>query len=124
MGYKFMGSVTAYGDSGFFFDSQGSPKMLKHGDWIDSEDIAYFLEYHPDIIQEFPGEGPERPAQGTGATGPTIIEFNAFVTGRPDVPPPGTYYMYMKGDGKVYLLGPDGRERFFDIDQFTQTVGL
>jgi hypothetical protein len=73
MGYKFIGEGdSTYGTSTFYFESAGLTKGIENGDWIDPEDVAYMIENHPTLIQEFPNEGPEPiVAIATGPTGPT-----------------------------------------------------
>lgn len=121
MGYKFLGTTgNDYGSSDFYFDSHGSPKSLKKGDWVDPEDIEYMRTYHPNLIEEIPGEGPEEPASDDDGTGGTILQFRVYTGGRPPTPPEGTYKMYMKPDGKIYVLGPDGRELLVEFEEFIQ----
>jgi hypothetical protein len=121
MGYKFIGQDnTGYGTSEFYFESHGSPKSLRPGEWIDPEDLDYFRTNHPLLIQEFPGEGPEEPSEGDDSVSGTVLQFRVFTGGRPTVPPQGTYKMYVKPDGKIYVLGPDGRELLVEFEEFIQ----
>jgi hypothetical protein len=123
MGYKFVGeNSTDYGTSEFYFASHGSPKSLRSGDWIDVEDIDYMVQYHPALILEVPGEGPGS-STTDGSTEGTTVDFKVFTSGRPPIPPAGTYRMFMRGDGKLYVLNSEGRDMPLEFDAFRQTWG-
>ena len=125
MGYRFLGDGgTDYGSNDFYFDSHGSPKSLKSGDWIDAEDIEYMRVNHPNWIQEIPGEGPGSSEIEDGGEEGTTVDFRVFSqSGRPPIPPVGTFRMFMRTDGKLYVLNSEGRDMPLRFDALTQTWG-